>query len=120
MADMRQSLPSALDFARLEGRVDVIEKTLGLTWRLFLSLARYQLPHALTYRCRSVTLTDDVQSLLTRLMKSRYIRARSLPANDPAVPSGGHPLTRRTLRLLVVLALSMLMAPLASDAQPQP
>jgi hypothetical protein len=31
MADMRQSLPSVLDFARLKGRVDVIEKTLGLT-----------------------------------------------------------------------------------------
>jgi len=31
MADVKHSMPSALDFARLEGRVDVIEKTLGLT-----------------------------------------------------------------------------------------
>jgi hypothetical protein len=30
MANMKQSLPSALDFARLEGRVDVIEKKLGI------------------------------------------------------------------------------------------
>ncbi len=31
MADIKHSMPSALDFARLEGRVDVIEKRLDLT-----------------------------------------------------------------------------------------
>jgi len=31
IADVKHSIPSALDFARLEGRVDVIEKTLGIT-----------------------------------------------------------------------------------------
>ena len=31
IADVKQHMPSALDFARLEGRVDVIEKRLGLT-----------------------------------------------------------------------------------------
>ena len=31
ITDMKQSLPSALDFARLEGRVDVIEKQLGIS-----------------------------------------------------------------------------------------
>jgi len=31
MADVKQHMPSALDFARLEGRIDVIEKRLGLT-----------------------------------------------------------------------------------------
>jgi hypothetical protein len=30
MADIQQSLPSAPDFARLEGRVDLIEKKLGI------------------------------------------------------------------------------------------
>jgi hypothetical protein len=30
MADVKQHKPSALDFARLEGRVNVIEKKLGL------------------------------------------------------------------------------------------
>jgi tetrahydromethanopterin S-methyltransferase subunit G len=33
MADIKQSLPSALDFARLEGRIDVIEKKLGIESR---------------------------------------------------------------------------------------
>jgi len=31
IVDVKQCMPSALDFPRLEGRVDVIEKTLGLT-----------------------------------------------------------------------------------------
>jgi len=35
MADLKHSLPSALAFARLEGRVDVIEKKLGLKSNTF-------------------------------------------------------------------------------------
>ena len=31
MADMKQSLPSALAFARLEGRVEVVERKLGIS-----------------------------------------------------------------------------------------
>jgi hypothetical protein len=31
MADMKQSLPSALDFARLEGRIEVVERKLGIS-----------------------------------------------------------------------------------------
>jgi hypothetical protein len=31
IADVNQRMPSALDFAQLQGRVGVIEKTLGLT-----------------------------------------------------------------------------------------
>jgi hypothetical protein len=31
MADLKQSLPSAPEFTRLEGRVDVIEKRLGIS-----------------------------------------------------------------------------------------
>jgi hypothetical protein len=30
IGDVKQSLPSALDFARLEGRIDLIEKKLGI------------------------------------------------------------------------------------------
>jgi hypothetical protein len=33
MADVKSILPSALDFACLEGRVDVIEKKLGIEFR---------------------------------------------------------------------------------------
>jgi hypothetical protein len=33
IADVKSSLPSALEFARLEGRVDVIEKKLGIESR---------------------------------------------------------------------------------------
>lgn len=31
MADMKHSLPSALDFARLEGRREVVERKLGIS-----------------------------------------------------------------------------------------
>jgi len=31
MVDMKQSLPSALDFARLEGRMEVVERKLGIS-----------------------------------------------------------------------------------------
>ena len=31
MTDIKQSLPSALDFARLEGRMEVVERKLGIS-----------------------------------------------------------------------------------------
>jgi hypothetical protein len=31
IADVKHSLPSALDFARLEGRMDVVERKLGIS-----------------------------------------------------------------------------------------
>jgi hypothetical protein len=31
MADMKQSLPSARDFARLDGRMEVVERKLGIS-----------------------------------------------------------------------------------------
>jgi hypothetical protein len=31
MVDVKQSLPSALDFARLEGRMEVVERKLGIS-----------------------------------------------------------------------------------------
>jgi hypothetical protein len=31
ITDVKQSLPSALDFARLEGRVEVVERKLGIS-----------------------------------------------------------------------------------------
>jgi hypothetical protein len=31
IVDVKQSLPSALDFARLEGRIEVVERKLGIS-----------------------------------------------------------------------------------------
>ena len=31
ITDVKQSLPSALDFARLEGRMEVVERKLGIS-----------------------------------------------------------------------------------------